>query len=160
MINWSPRHNFKGDHVALLSAFAEMGLKLRLDIPEQAMEVTAVFFRATTPANEYHVDAFPGDIVIFGRVLNLLRGLSSTMNVQIVYMDIMRPFAESVLRGYISKGPSVNDRWIFDSPVHSDVESMLRQLLIEMGNNDKILGIQLQNSNMGGDADITVFVWD
>ncbi|KAL2974861.1 hypothetical protein AAZX31_14G126500 [Glycine max] len=165
----------EGDHVALLSAFAEMGLKLRLDIPEQAMEVTAVFFRATTPANEYHktmksladqrdrnmkviqekmnldkkemkrfnpVDAFPGDIVIFGRVLNLLRGLSSTMNVQIVYMDIMRPFAESVLRGYISKGPSVNDRWIFDSPVHSDVESMLRQLLIEMGNNDKILGIQ------------------
>ncbi|RZB57562.1 Protein ACTIVITY OF BC1 COMPLEX KINASE 8, chloroplastic isoform C [Glycine soja] len=202
----------EGDHVALLSAFAEMGLKLRLDIPEQAMEVTTVFFRATTPANEYHVsmplapevyfgffsfqtfnfslimvyfsvtkktmksladqrdrnmkviqekmnldkkemkrfnpvDAFPGDIVIFGRVLNLLRGLSSTMNVRIVYMDIMRPFAESVLSGgtlarYISKGPSLNDRWIFDSPVHSDVESKLRQLLIEMGNNDKILGIQ------------------
>ncbi|PNX66389.1 ABC1 family protein, partial [Trifolium pratense] len=42
----------KGDHVALLSAFAEMGLKLRLDIPEQAMEVTAIFFRATTPAKE------------------------------------------------------------------------------------------------------------
>ncbi|RZB57563.1 Protein ACTIVITY OF BC1 COMPLEX KINASE 8, chloroplastic isoform D [Glycine soja] len=204
----------EGDHVALLSAFAEMGLKLRLDIPEQAMEVTTVFFRATTPANEYHVsmplapevyfgffsfqtfnfslimvyfsvtkktmksladqrdrnmkviqekmnldkkemkrfnpvDAFPGDIVIFGRVLNLLRGLSSTMNVRIVYMDIMRPFAESVLSGgtlarYISKGPSLNDRWIFDSPVHSDVESKLRQLLIEMGNNDKILGIQVQ----------------
>ncbi|ESW33524.1 hypothetical protein PHAVU_001G077100 [Phaseolus vulgaris] len=166
----------EGDHVALLSAFAEMGLKLRLDIPEQAMEVTTVFFRSTTPANEYHktmksladqrdknmkviqekmnldkkemkrfnpVDAFPGDIVIFGRVLNLLRGLSSTMNVRIVYMDIMRPFAESVLSGYISRGPSVNDRWIFDSPVHSEVESKLRQLLIEMGNNDKILGIQV-----------------
>lgn len=38
--------------MALLSAFAEMGLKLRLDMPEQAMEVTNVFFRATTPANE------------------------------------------------------------------------------------------------------------
>ncbi|RDX84231.1 Protein ACTIVITY OF BC1 COMPLEX KINASE 8, chloroplastic, partial [Mucuna pruriens] len=166
----------EGDHVALLSAFAEMGLKLRLDIPEQAMEVTTIFFRATTPANEYHktmksladqriknmkviqekmnldqkemkrfnpVDAFPGDIVIFGRVLNLLRGLSSSMNVRIIYMDIMRPFAESVLSGYISRGPSVNDRWIFDSPVHSDVEAKLRQLLIEMGNNDKILGIQV-----------------
>ncbi|KAL2318235.1 hypothetical protein Fmac_032111 [Flemingia macrophylla] len=166
----------EGDHVALLSAFSEMGLKLRLDIPEQAMEVTAIFFRSTTPANEYHktmksladqreknmkviqekmnldkkevkrfnpVDAFPGDIVIFGRVLNLLRGLSSTMNVQIVYMDIMRPFAESVLSGYISRGPSVNDKWIYNSPVHSDVEGKLRQLLIEMGNNDKILGIQV-----------------
>ncbi|XP_027329559.1 uncharacterized protein LOC113845985 isoform X2 [Abrus precatorius] len=133
----------EGDHVALLSAFAEMGLKLRLDIPEQAMEVTTVFFRATTPANESYVDAFPGDIVIFGRVLNLLRGLSSTMDVRIIYMDIMRPFAESVLSGYISRGPSSNDRWIFDSPVHSDVEAKLRQLLIELGNNDKILGIQV-----------------
>ncbi|KAK7293711.1 hypothetical protein RJT34_16584 [Clitoria ternatea] len=166
----------EGDHVALLSAFAEMGLKLRLDIPEQVMEVTTVFFRATTPANEYNktmksladqrtknmkviqekmnldqkemkrfnpVDAFPGDIVIFGRVLNLLRGLSSTMNVRIVYMDIMRPFAESVLSGYISRGPSVNDQWIFDSPVHSHVEAKLRQLLIELANNDKILGIQV-----------------
>lgn len=41
--------------MALLSAFAEMGLKFRLDMPEQAMEVTTVFFRSTTPANEYHV---------------------------------------------------------------------------------------------------------
>lgn len=72
------------------------------------------------------VDAFPGDIIIFGRVLNLLRGLlsplwcqsyvwlfphnlfclfdidsglSSTMDLHIVYMDIMRPFAESALSG-------------------------------------------------------------
>ncbi|XP_028802286.1 uncharacterized protein LOC114757407 isoform X2 [Neltuma alba] len=166
----------EGDHVALLSAFAEMGLKFRLDFPEQAMEVTTVFFRATTPANESHktmkemtdqraknmkaiqekmnldqkemkrfnpVDAFPGDIIIFGRVLNLLRGLSSTMNVRIVYMDIMRPFAESVLNGYINRGPSVNSRWIYDTPVHSDVEAKLRQLLIELGSNDKILGIQV-----------------
>ncbi|KAE9588953.1 hypothetical protein Lal_00012681 [Lupinus albus] len=168
--------SIEGDHVALLSAFAEMGLKLRLDLPEQAMEVTSVFFRATTPANESYktmksladrtaknmksiqekmnldqkemkrfnpVDAFPGDIVIFGRVLNLLRGLAATMNVHIVYMDIMRPFAESVLSRYIDKGPSVNDRWVFDSPVHSDVEAKLRQLLIELGSNDKILGIQV-----------------
>ncbi|KAI9097610.1 hypothetical protein K1719_025381 [Acacia pycnantha] len=166
----------EGDHVALLSAFAEMGLKFRLDLPEQAMEVTTVFFRATTPANESHktmkeltdqrvknmkviqekmnldqkemkrfnpVDAFPGDIIIFGRVLNLLRGLSATMNVRIVYLDIMRPFAESVLSGYINRGPSVNSRWIFDTPVHSDVEAKLRQLLIELGSNDKILGIQV-----------------
>lgn len=52
--------------MALLSAFAEMGLKLRLDIPEQAMEVTAVFFRATTPANEYHVSMPLAPEVYFG----------------------------------------------------------------------------------------------
>lgn len=38
--------------MALLSAFAEMGLKLRLDVPEQAMEIITVFFRATTSAKE------------------------------------------------------------------------------------------------------------
>ena len=38
--------------MALLSAFSEMGLKLRLDIPEQAMDITNVVFRGTTPASE------------------------------------------------------------------------------------------------------------
>ncbi|KAI8547718.1 hypothetical protein RHMOL_Rhmol07G0217500 [Rhododendron molle] len=166
----------EGDHVALLSAFEEMGLRLRLDLPEQAMEVTSVFFRNSTPSNEAlenmksmaeqrtknlkvlqektklnqkelkrfnPVDAFPGDIVIFTRVLNLLRGLSSTMNVRIVYLDIMRPFAESVLDGNISKGPALNAQWINDTPVHSDVEAKLRQLLVELGDADKILGIQV-----------------
>ncbi|KAJ6925094.1 ABC1 family protein [Populus alba x Populus x berolinensis] len=121
----------EGDHVALLSSFAEMGLKLRLDLPEQAMDVTSIFFRASTPANEAAeyaktlneqrtrnmkvlqekmnlsqkevkrfnpIDAFPGDMVMFSRVVNLLRGLSSTLNARIVYQDIMRPFAESVLQ--------------------------------------------------------------
>ena len=41
--------------MALLSAFAEMGLKLRMDLPEQAMEVTTIFFRNSTPASEASV---------------------------------------------------------------------------------------------------------
>nr|XP_043629091.1 uncharacterized protein LOC122600445 [Erigeron canadensis] len=166
----------EGDHVALLSAFAEMGLKLRLDMPEQAMEVTNVFFRATTPATEAlenvktlaeqraknlkvmqeklkldkkeakrfnPIDAFPGDIVIFSRVLNLLRGLSSSMNVRISYLNIMRPFAESVLKSDMNNGPSSNARWLYDSPVHSDVEAKLRRYLVELGITDRILGIQV-----------------
>ncbi|KAG6770896.1 hypothetical protein POTOM_026595 [Populus tomentosa] len=166
----------EGDHVALLSSFAEMGLKLRLDLPEQAMDVTSIFFRATTPANEAAeyaktlneqrtrnmkvlqekmnlsqkevkrfnpIDAFPGDMVMFSRVVNLLRGLSSTLNARIVYQDIMRPFAESVLQEKIAKGPSANAQWIHDTPVHSDVEAKLRQILVELGNEDKILGIQV-----------------
>ncbi|KAK7845794.1 protein activity of bc1 complex kinase 8 [Quercus suber] len=166
----------EGDHAALLSAFAEMGFKLRLDMPEQAMEMTSVLFRTSSSANESletmnlllekraknmkviqekmklnqkefkrfnPVDAIPGDIVIFTRVLGLLRGLSSTLNVRIVYLDIMRPFAESALQGHISRGPRVNDHWIYDTPVHSDVEAKLRQFLVELGNNDKILGIQV-----------------
>ncbi|CAI0376325.1 unnamed protein product [Linum tenue] len=171
----------EGDHVALLSAFSEMGLKLNLDLPEQAMEVTNVFFRTANPANDpaanmktlsdqrsknmkvvqermklnqkdvkrfnpnctFQIDAFPGDIVIFGRVLNLLRGLSTTLNVRIVYQEIMRPFAESVLQGYISKAPAANTEWIYDTPVNSDVEAKLRRLLVELGNEEKILGVQV-----------------
>ncbi|KAI3943069.1 hypothetical protein MKW92_018385 [Papaver armeniacum] len=166
----------EGDHVALLSAFAEMGLRLRVDLPEQAMEVTNVFFRASTPASQAletiksisdqrakgmkvvrekmklnkkeashfnPVDAFPGDAVIFMRVLNLLRGLSSIMDARIVYLDMMRPFAESVLQGTISRGPATNAEWIHETPVLSDVEGKLRQLLIKLGHEDKILGIQV-----------------
>ncbi|KAG7610309.1 UbiB domain [Arabidopsis suecica] len=166
----------EGDQVALLSAFAEMGLKLRLDMPDQAMSVAGLFFRSSTPSSEAMktfktlndqrvqnmkviqekmqlnqkevkrfnpIDAFPGDIVIFARVINLLRGLSSTMNVRIVYLDIMRPFAESVLLGSISRGPTVDAHWIHDSPIHSDVESKVRKLLAELGSIQKILGIQV-----------------
>ncbi|CAN6162832.1 unnamed protein product [Urochloa humidicola] len=165
----------EGDHVALLSAFAEMGLKLRVDMPQQAMDIATVFFRQSTTASEAKenikalndqrernvkalqekmklnkkevqrfnpVDAFPGDAIIFMRVLNLLRGLSASLNVRIVYLDIMRPFAESTLLGSLAHGQIPNSQWIYDSPANSDVESKLRNYLLELGS-DKILGIQV-----------------
>ncbi|KAI4988055.1 hypothetical protein ZWY2020_029685 [Hordeum vulgare] len=155
----------EGDQVALLSAFAEMGLKLRVDMPQQSLEIASIFFRQSTIATEAKenikalneqrernakalqekmklnkkevkhfnpVDAFPGDAIIFMRVLNLLRGLSASLNVRIVYLDIMRPFAESTLLGSMTRSPSTNNEWIYDSPVNSEVESKLRNLLIEM----------------------------
>ncbi|CAN4128255.1 unnamed protein product [Withania somnifera] len=176
----------EGDHVALLAAFAEMGFKFRLDVPEQVMEVTSYssvlphlqmklfssnlslylmkesmkmlseqrsknlkVIQEKMKLNEKEVkrfnpvDAFPCDIVIFGRVLNLLRGLSATMDVRIVYIDIMRPFAESVLQCNLNRGPALNPQWIYDTPIHSDVEAKLRKLLVELGNAEKILGIQV-----------------
>jgi len=48
----------QGDQVALLSAFAEMGLKLRLDMPDQAMSVAGLFFRSSTPSSEAMVSKF------------------------------------------------------------------------------------------------------
>ncbi|KAJ7966011.1 Beta-lactamase-related protein [Quillaja saponaria] len=158
----------EGDHVALLSSFAEMGLKSRLDIPEQAMEVTTVFFRTSTPASDSHktikslADQRTTGMKVIKEKMNLSQkdikrfnpidpfpGLSSNMKVCIAYQDVMRPFAESVLQGHIYRGPSVNDRWIYDTPVHSDVEAKLRQILVELGNNNKILGIQVCASKDG-----------
>ncbi|XP_078175419.1 ABC1 family protein isoform X2 [Carex rostrata] len=166
----------EGDHVALLAAFSQMGLILRVDMPQQALEVAKIFFRNSTPANEAAeniktlqnqrernmkalrektklnekeaqrfnpIDAFPGDAIIFTRVLNLLRGLSSTLNVRIVYLEIMRPFAESALQGTMMlHGPATSSQWIYSSPVNSNVEAKLRKLLLDIGT-DKILGIQV-----------------
>lgn len=37
----------------------------------------------------------------------------------------------------------MNAQWVCDTPVLSAVEAKLRQLLIDLGNDDKILGIQV-----------------
>ncbi|KAF9612449.1 hypothetical protein IFM89_000197 [Coptis chinensis] len=149
----------EGDYVALLSAFAEMGLKLCLDLPEQAMmenmkslteertkNIKVIQEKLNMSKKEVPrfnpVDAFPGDAVIFVRVLNLLQGLPSTLNVRVIYLDIMRPFAESILQGNISKVPASNEQWI-STPVQSNVEAKLRELLIELGGDDRILGVQV-----------------
>lgn len=173
----------EGDHAALLSAFSEMGLKLRLDMPEDAMEITNYFFRRAIPAKEsvedfkVHakesekrmkrlqermkqessskskkssqrnpVDAFPGDAIFFMRVLNLLRGLSSMLDARVVYLDIMRPFAETALWSEHALKPGSGldaSSWIHSGPVHSEVESKLQKLLLELGRQNKILGIQV-----------------
>ncbi|KAG0571499.1 hypothetical protein KC19_VG016500 [Ceratodon purpureus] len=169
----------EGDYAALLSGFAEIGLKLRLDMPEDAMQVTNFFFRRSIPGKEspedikqwtkdneerkkrfqekqeekkgssLHrnpVDAFPGDIVFFMRVLNLLRGLSSMLAAKVVYLEVMRPFAETALfsGNVLKSGRSLEtESWIHKSPSHSSVESKLRELLLNLGREDQILGAQV-----------------
>ncbi|CAM6101459.1 unnamed protein product [Calypogeia fissa] len=169
----------EGDYASLLSAFTELGLKLRLDMPEEAMEVTNFFFRRSVPAKESlaqlkkrgkeaeermkrveekmkeedtsggrvrnPVDAFPGDAVFFMRVLNLLRGMSSMLDAQVVYLELMRPFAEAALWS----GDILADRilqqqnWIHTKVVNSKVEEKLRGLLQQMGQDNRILGVQV-----------------
>ncbi|KAI7744470.1 hypothetical protein M8C21_024462, partial [Ambrosia artemisiifolia] len=89
------------------------------------------------------LDALSGDIILFLRVLNLLAGLSSALNVSVSYYRIIRPFAESALECDTNGGPKNNAEWVFDSPVNSEVEAKLRALLVKLGYDDKILGIQV-----------------
>ncbi|KAJ7520651.1 hypothetical protein O6H91_19G015400 [Diphasiastrum complanatum] len=170
----------EGDYAALLSAFSEMGLKLRLDMPEEAMQITNFFFRRSTPAkealdesktwikereermkriqermqeendrkslNRNPVDAFPGEAVFFMRVLNLLRGLSSMLGARVAYLEVMRPYAESALSsGNLTRvGQQLQSyNWIHSNPVLSEVEQKLRNVLLSMGQNQRILGIQV-----------------
>lgn len=46
---------WQGNHVALLSAFTEMGFKLRLDMPEQVMDITSLLFCNSAPTPEAFV---------------------------------------------------------------------------------------------------------
>ncbi|XP_071700403.1 uncharacterized protein [Rutidosis leptorrhynchoides] len=89
------------------------------------------------------LDALSGDIILFLRVLNLLAGLSSALNVSVSYYRIIRPFAESALECDTNVRSADSAEWVCDSAVNSEVEGKLRQLLVQMGNVDKILGIQV-----------------
>ncbi|PWA59218.1 protein kinase-like domain, Beta-lactamase/transpeptidase-like protein [Artemisia annua] len=89
------------------------------------------------------LDALSGDIILFLRVLNLLAGLSSALNVSVSYYRIIRPFAESALESDLNERPKDNAEWVCDSPVNSELEAKLRPLLVKLGNADKILGIQV-----------------
>ncbi|KAG6543289.1 hypothetical protein Mapa_015203 [Marchantia paleacea] len=173
----------EGDYASLLSAFSELGLKLRLDMPEEAMEVTNFFFRRSVPAKESRaalqqmtkeaedrrkrvekklqqqqqeaeekgghvrnpVDAFPGDAVFFMRVLNLLRGMSSMLDTEVVYLEVMRPFAEATLwSGNILADRNLQqENWIRTNVANSVVEEKLRNFLKQMGTQNRILGVQV-----------------
>ncbi|KAI3792844.1 hypothetical protein L2E82_06735 [Cichorium intybus] len=89
------------------------------------------------------LDNFTGEIVLFLRVLNLLAGLSATLNVSVSYYRIIRPFAESALDCDPNELTVDKAEWICDSPVNSQLEKKLRALLVRLGNADKILGIQV-----------------
>lgn len=45
----------------------------------------------------------------------------------------------------VNRGPAANTNWMHDTPIISDVEYKLRKLLIELGNADKVLGIQVNH---------------
>ncbi|KAI3505560.1 hypothetical protein L1887_27692 [Cichorium endivia] len=71
-----------------------------------------------------------------------LKAIAPTM-VLIIENDKIRTFAEFVLESNMNNGASSNGKWVYDSPIHSDVEAKLRRRLVELGTSDKILGIQI-----------------
>jgi hypothetical protein len=92
------------------------------------------------------VDGFPGDIVFFMRVLDLLRGLSSLLGAPVVYLEVMRPFAEMALySGNVVKSGRLLEisSWICNTPSHSPTETKLRELLVELGRKQQVLGVQV-----------------
>ncbi|KXS09410.1 beta-lactamase/transpeptidase-like protein [Gonapodya prolifera JEL478] len=152
------------DYIALLSSLEEIGLKLNIDEPEASMNVVRFLFRrskskeenqkemeemnkkyeedqASRPTMRKVVEAFPGCLILFGRVLNLLRGLSSSLGDTKSYLEIMTPFARQ----------SLLDDFLRESAVPLSVsnvsmnaaETKLRGVIKTLADQKLVLGMQV-----------------
>jgi predicted unusual protein kinase regulating ubiquinone biosynthesis (AarF/ABC1/UbiB family) len=100
------------DPEAVVEAFAELGVKARSDHPDDLMMLMGLFFdRRPEGSNgvgafasdrrealkRSPIDAIPGDLVLLGRVVGLLRGVCSSLGTPLTPMQMLRPHAEQVL---------------------------------------------------------------
>ncbi len=95
---------------AIMAAFRELGVRTRDDNPESVLSLMQLFFEPRTggdaglnlPARRETlrrnpVEAIPGDLVLLGRVVGLLRGVSASLGAPLSPMQMLRPFAERAI---------------------------------------------------------------
>ncbi|MFN0094213.1 MAG: ABC1 kinase family protein [Dehalococcoidia bacterium] len=102
----------------LVAACRELGLKTKSDDPAEIFPLMQLFFdarpagggeggfggrRQAVRANP--IEAIPGDLVLLGRVVGLLRGVCATLGAPLSPMQMLRPHAERVL----AESPSMAD---------------------------------------------------
>ncbi len=98
------------DPEAIQAAFGELGVKTRSDDPGEVVRLMRLFFEARPPGEEWvtigaqrgalarnPVEAIPGDLVLLGRVVGLLRGVCASLGAPLSPMQMLRPFAERAL---------------------------------------------------------------
>lgn len=101
------------DLVGVLAAFDELGVKTASSDPDDVMALMQLFFGARPPGSpggglfpgrrqdnalaRNPVRAIPGDLVLLGRVVGLLRGVCSSLGAPLTPMEMLRPFAERAL---------------------------------------------------------------
>ncbi|MEX2081300.1 MAG: AarF/ABC1/UbiB kinase family protein, partial [Dehalococcoidia bacterium] len=95
------------------TAFRELGVRTSSDDPESLLTLMQVFFDAR-PVGEgaagrnlrdnraalqgTRLEAIPGDLVLLGRVVGLLRGVCASLGTPLSPMQMLRPHAERALR--------------------------------------------------------------
>lgn len=99
------------DLPAILRAFRRLGVRTRSEGPEEVLALMQLFFepRDMNDAGVAHqrrvnravannpVEAIPGDLVLLGRVIGLLRGVCASLGTPLSPMQMLRPYAEAVL---------------------------------------------------------------
>jgi aarF domain-containing kinase len=98
----------------ILAAFRELGLKTKSDAPDAVLPLIELFFdprelapdrgtrfreRQSSALGRNPVEALPGDLILLGRVVGLLRGVSASLGTPLRPMDMLRPYAERLLAG-------------------------------------------------------------
>ena len=98
------------DSEAILEAFGDLGVRTKSDDPESLLTMMSMLFeprptdggireirarRQTVRANP--VEAIPGDLVLLGRVIGLLRGVCASLGTPLSPMQMLKPHAEQAL---------------------------------------------------------------
>ncbi len=94
-----------------MAAFRELGVKTQSERPEDVLPLMQLMFdarpldgpqagelqvrRSAMRANP--VEALPGDLVLLGRVIGLLRGVCASLGTPLSPMQMLRPYAERAL---------------------------------------------------------------
>jgi aarF domain-containing kinase len=157
---------FERDFVGMLEAFRLIGIKLNREDPmtdlsnirflfrdtappEDAREVfkdqskkwkeQREKFRKANPGRKSPVDAFPGDLLFFMRVTNLMHGLGARFQVRTPYLAIMAPFARQAL---LERYPPLSSV-IYASSLLSPLEQSIRELLTSFHERGQLVGCQV-----------------
>lgn len=99
------------DPAAVVAAFRELGVKTKSQDPREVLALMQLFFdprplngRATSELGtrretlrQNPVETIPGDLVLLGRVVGLLRGVCAQLGVPLSPMQMLRPYAERAL---------------------------------------------------------------
>ena len=149
------------DSGGLLKSFEAMGLKLNREDPMGDMQALRFTLRETGPPKEMRrdtkefraeikkksggaklrnpVDAWPGELVFFFRVIMLLRGLCSRLEVRMPYMEILATHAR---RAVVNSVPATLHATTYTSGgCGTPVENAVRQLLLRC--HGEVQGIQI-----------------
>ncbi len=100
------------DPGGVVRAFEELGVRTRSGEPEDMLNLMRLFLDARTAGagggpdpgmgrrsvlNRAPVDAIPGDLVLLGRVVGLLRGVCASLGSPVTPMQMLLPYAERAL---------------------------------------------------------------
>lgn len=111
------------DPAAVLDAFQDLGIRTRHDDPESLLTLVRLLFdarplrgdptivrRANAALAHNPIDALPTDLVLIGRVIGLLRGVSASLGIAFTAMDMLLPYAQAAIDEQGDSEPGRQDR--------------------------------------------------